>query len=110
MCVVISFLFHSVSYETAVLKTRLLLIFLWTICIVEHCDMEMSYDHRVCVCGLKCSKRTGRGKLFPELVLTYSFRVPFPWLKETVRRELHFLLPRSALCLNLFLFTFLSFF
>ena len=64
----------------------------------------------VCVCGLKCSNRTGRGKLFPELVLTYSFRVPFPWLKETVRRELRFLLPRSALCLNLFLFTFLSFF
>jgi len=64
----------------------------------------------VCVCGLKCSNRAGRGKLFPELVLTYSFRVPFPWLKEMVRRELRFLLPRSALCLNPFLFTFLSFF
>jgi hypothetical protein len=31
----------------------------------------------VCVCGLKCTNRTGRGKLFPELVLTYSFRVSF---------------------------------
>lgn len=74
MCVVISFLFHSVTYVSATLKTTLLLIFLWTICVVEHYDMEMSYDLRVCmcVCSLKCSNRTGRGKLFPELVLTYS--------------------------------------
>jgi hypothetical protein len=39
-----------VNESAALKKTRLLRIFLWTISLVEHYDMEMSYDLRVCMC------------------------------------------------------------